>query len=146
MKKVMVVFVCLLFSFTGLASEDNQGTYDIPNISSTESSPISQTLEKLTAYEKSNAIIDFECEEKDRAQADIIEETWNRGDYEEAIELLKSSPDLEDAALGIQWKKPVKTSSSRWAGDVRVGTVDSIVDIDFDVDNSNGNLIAALLY
>lgn len=145
MKKVMVVFVCLLFSFTGLASEDNQGTYDIPNISSTESSPISQTLEKLTAYEKSNAIIDFECEEKDQAKADIIEETWNNGIYEEAIEMLKNSTELEDAALGIQWKEPAKTSS-RWAGDVRVNMVDSIVDMDFDVDNSNGNLIAALLY
>jgi len=146
MKKLMVMFVCLLFSFAGLASEDNQGSYDIPNISSTESPSISQTLEKLTAYEKSISIIDIECEEKDQAQADIIEETWNNGDYEEAMGLLENSPALENAAIGIQWKNPVKASSSRWAGDVRVGTVDSIVDIDFDVDNSNGNLLAALLY
>jgi hypothetical protein len=146
MKKFIAVFVCVLFSFVGLASVDNQGTYDTPNISSTERQPISQILENLTAYEKSNAIIGFECEVEYRAQADIIEEKWNRGDYEEAIEMLKSSPDLEDAALGIQWKEPVETSSSRWAGDVRVGTVDDIVDLDFDVDNSNGNLFAVLFY
>ncbi len=147
MKKVMVVFVCILFSFAGLASEDNQGTYDIPAISSTESLPISQTLENLTAYEKSNAIIDIECNEKTRGKADIIVDTWNNGDYEEAIELLKNSPELEDAALGIQWKDPVKAPKTRWAGDVRVGgTLDSIADIDMDVDNSNGNLFAALLY
>jgi hypothetical protein len=105
----------------------------------------SQTLENLTAYEKSNAIIDIECEDGAQAQADIIENTWNSGNYEEAIELLKNSSELDDAAIGIQWRNPVKTSS-RWAGDVRVGTVDSIVDIDFDVDNSNGHLLAALLY
>jgi len=145
MKKLLVFFTCLMFTFAVWASEDTQETYDILTISSTENSPISQTLQKLTTYEKSNAIIDIECEEEDRAQADIIEETWNNGDYEEAIELLKNSIELDDAALGIQWKEPVKTSS-RWAGDVRVGTVDSIVDMDFDVDNSNGNLIAALLY
>jgi len=145
MKKLMFVFVCLLFSFAGWASEDDQGTYDMPAISPTESPPISQILENLKAYEKSNAIIDIECEEEDRARADIIEETWNSGIYEEAIELLKNSTELEDAAIGIQWKEPVKTSA-RWAGDVRVGTIDSIVDMDFDVDNSNGNLLAALLY
>jgi hypothetical protein len=146
MKKSIIVFACLLFSLSVWASVDNQGTYDIPNISSTESLPISQTLEKLTAYEKSNAIIGFECEEENRAQADIIEEKWNNGDCEEAIELLRNSTQLEDAALGIQWKEPVKTSSTRWAGDVRVGTVDSILKIDFDVDNTNGNLLAVLLY
>ncbi|MBN1695346.1 hypothetical protein JW879_08100 [candidate division WOR-3 bacterium] len=146
MKKVLVVFVCILFSFAGLASEDNQGTYDIPNISSTESQPISQILENLSTYEKSNAVIDIEYNEENMEQADLIEETWNRGDYEEAIESLKRATELENAALGIQWKEPVKTPLSRWAGDVRVGTVDSITDIDFDVDNSNGNLLAVLLY
>jgi hypothetical protein len=105
----------------------------------------SQTLEKLTSYEKSNAVINIECEETAQAQANLIEETWNNGNYEEAIELLRSSPKLDDAAIGIQWKNPIKTSS-RWAGDVRVGTVDSVVDMDFDIDNSNGNLLAALLY
>ena len=146
MKKVLIVFVFILFSFAILSAEDIRLTQDIPAISSTKFSPISQSLEKLTAYEKSNAIIDIECAKKDRAQAYTIEETWNRGDYEEAIELLKNSDQLEDAALGIQWKAPVKAPSIRWAGDVRVDTVDMVMDIDFDVDNSNGNLLAALLY
>jgi hypothetical protein len=146
MKKFMFFFVCFLLTAAVWASQDSQGTIDVSGISSTESQPIFKILEDLSAYEKSNSIIDIECEEEARAQADIIEEKWNSGDYEEAIELLKNSPALEEAALGIQWKEPVKTPAIRWAGDVRVGTVDSIVDIDFDVDNSNGNLFAALLY
>jgi hypothetical protein len=146
MKKVLVVFACILFSFVGWAAEDNQGTYAIPAISSTESQPTFKILEDLSAYEKSNSIINIESKEESDAQADIIEETWNSGNYEEAIELLKNSTELENAALGIQWKNPVKTRSMRWAGDVRVDTVDMVMDIAFDVDNSNGNLIAALLY
>jgi hypothetical protein len=128
MKKFLMVFICLLLAVT-------------MRVNATPS----QTLENLTAYEKSNAIIDIECEKEDLTQGDIIEETWNKGNYEEALELLRNLPELNDAAIGIQWKNPVKTSL-RWAGDVRVGTVDSIMDIDFDVDNSNGNLLAALLY
>jgi hypothetical protein len=145
MKKLPVFFACLLFSFAVLASTDNQENYDIPAIIPTESSPLSLTLENLTTYEKSNAIIDIECDGENLLQANRIEETWNSGNHEEAIELLKTSPELDNAAIGIQWKNPVKISL-RWAGDARVGTVDSIVDIDFDVDNSNGHLLAALLH
>jgi hypothetical protein len=146
MKKVIAVFVCVLFSFAGLASEDNQGTYGIPKISSTEKQPISKILEDLSAYEKSNAVIDIECDEENMEQADLIEETWNGGDYEEAIELLKNSTQLENAAIGIQWKEPVKTSSMRWAGDIRVGNKNSIMEIDLDVDNSTGHLFALIKY
>jgi len=64
MKKLMVVFVCLLFSFAGWASEDTQENYDMPAISSIESHPISKILEDLSAYEKSNAVIDIECKEE----------------------------------------------------------------------------------
>jgi hypothetical protein len=146
MKKFVLVFVCLLVFFTVQASGDNQGNECISNINPAENSPVWKTLEKLTTYEKSNAIIDIECEEDNQARADIIEKIWNNGSYEEAIRLLKNLPDLDNAAIGIQWKEPVKTPLTRWAGDVRVGTVDSIMDIDLDVDNSNGNLFAVLLY
>jgi hypothetical protein len=145
MKKFFSFFVCLLFAVTLWASQDNQETNNLAAVSSTEIQSISKILEDLSAYEKSNAVIDIECKEENTAQADIIEETWNNGNYEEAIELLKNSPKLEDAALGIRWKESAKTSL-RWAGDVRVGNLDSIMDIGFDVDNSNGNLFAALLY
>jgi hypothetical protein len=128
MKNCSIFIVCLLLSLT-------------TRLNATPS----QTLENLTAYEKSNAIIEIECEKEAQAQADIIENIWNSGNYEEAIELLKNSPELDDAAVGIQWKNPIKTSS-RWAGDVQVGTRDSIIDMDFDIDNSNGHLLAALLY
>jgi len=128
MGKFLLVFVCLLLVFTIRANGSS-----------------SQTLENLTAYEKGNAIIDIECEEESEVKADIIEEKWNSGNYEEAIELLKNSPELDDAAIGIQWKEPIKISA-RWGDDVRVGTRDSILDIDLDVDNTTGNLFAALFY
>ncbi|MBN1694838.1 hypothetical protein JW879_05510 [candidate division WOR-3 bacterium] len=105
----------------------------------------SQTLENLTAYEKSNAIIDIECEEGAQARADVIEETWNSGNYEEAIGLLKNSPELDDEAIGIQWKEPVKMSS-RWSVDVQVGSNDSIRVVDLDVDNSTGHLFAVIMH
>ncbi len=127
MKNFSIIIVCFLFASSILKANS------------------SKALEELTACEKTNAIIDIECKERDRGTADIIEETWNAGNYEEAIKLLKNSQNLDDAAIGIQWKKPMKTSL-RWEGDVRVGNVDSILDIDFDIDNSNGNLIAALFY
>lgn len=145
MKKYLLVFICLLLVSTVWASEANQGNDYIPTMSPIESTSSWQTLENLTTYEKRNAIIDIECEAGDKVKADLIEEKWNSENYEEAIELLKNSPELGDAAIGIQWREPIKTSA-RWAGDVRVGTRDSIIDIDFDVDNSNGNLFAALLY
>ena len=146
MKKFMFFFVCFLITAAVWASQDSQGNIDVSGISSTESQPIFKILEDLSAYEKSNSVIDIECEEEARAQADIIEEKWNSGDYDEAIDLFKSSAELENAALGIQWKDPVKTPSTRWAGDVRVDTLDMVMDIDFDVDNSNGNLVAVLLF
>jgi hypothetical protein len=146
MKKLTLVFVCLLIVLTGMASERNQGDDGISTISSTEGQPVYRTLEELNAYEKSNAIIDIECEEKFRAEAGIIEETWNSGKYEEAIELLKNSLALENAALGIQWKEPVKAPAIRWAGDVRVGTRDSIEVVDLDVDIATGHLFAVIKY
>ena len=104
-----------------------------------------QTLENLNAYEKSNAIIDIECEEEFKAQAAIIEKTWAAGNQKEAIELLKNSFILDDANLGIQWKKPVKTNL-RWGNDAAVSGRDSVSVVCLDVDNNTGNLFSVLKY
>jgi hypothetical protein len=128
MKKFITVIACLLFIFTVRVNANS-----------------SQALENLTVYEKSNAVIYIECEETAEEKANLIEETWNNGDYEEAIALLKNSTELEDVTIVIEWKEPERTSQ-RWGGDVRVGVNDSITHTALDVDNSTGNLFAVLRY
>ena len=128
MKKFLIVIVCL---FLVLNTRVNANP--------------AQMLENLTAYEKSNATICIECEKEYQTQANIIENIWNNGDYEEAIELLQNSHELNDAAIGIQWKEPIRTSL-RWGGDIRVGTRDSVSVVDLDVDNNTGYLFSVLKF
>ncbi len=102
-----------------------------------------QILDNLSQSEKENALIDIECEAAAETQANQAEEAWNNGNYEEAIELIQNSNLLDNAAVGVEWKKPVKTHL-RWGGDVRIGSRDSISTVALDVDNSTGNLFAVL--
>jgi hypothetical protein len=146
MKKLLVFVVCFVLTITSLASDDNQSNALEPILSSNASQPVSQILEKLDANERENAIIEIECDAEAESQANLIEAEWNSGNYDEAIELLKDSPELENAAIGIQWKEPIIGPSLRWGDDVQIGTRDSVKTVCLDVDNSTGNLFVVLLY
>lgn len=145
MKKFAAVFICLLLGTAVFSFADSQGD-NFELAEPAESQPIWQTLENLSKYEKENAIIEIECEAEASSQAALVEGEWNSGNYEEAIELLKNSPNLENVAIGIQWREPVITSKKRWGNDVRIGDRDSIKVVALDVDNSNGNLLVVLQF
>ena len=146
MKKLLLFLVCLVFTMTAWVVYANQLNDLESNPILGAGAPVSQILEKLSTSEKENAIIDIECDTEAEAEANLIEEKWNSGNYEEAIELLKNSSVLENAAIGIQWKEPVATAKMRWGDDIRIGNRDSIRIVSLDVDNSTGYLFAVLGY
>ena len=135
----VVVSILMVFSLSGsdamVFPEDESGFHTSP----------AYMLEHMTPDQKENAIIQLECDEKAREQAETIEKLWNLGKYEEAISLLKNSPELQYAGLGIAWKAPIKTSI-KWGDDVLVSMHDSVKVIDMDMDNTTGHLFAVIAY
>ena len=147
MKKLVTLAVCLFItaSLLGVNNADEAVT-QWTNLG--ESKALWEILDDLNDYEKKNALIGIELteiSEETTEQASLIEDRWNSGDYEGAIELLKYSPDLQDACIGIQWKEPIKTSV-RWGDDVQIGSREDISVVSLDVDNTTGHLFVALLH
>ncbi len=124
----LLCFVCLFLAFSLFAGE-----------------ALWQSLDNLTQYEKQNSLIYIEYVSGTNGETSLVEEKWNRGNYNEAIELLKNLPELDNALVCIQWKNPVKTSL-RWGNDVRIGSREDIEGIALDVDHSTGHLFAALFH
>ncbi len=127
MKKILFL-ICILTVFTLYAEK-----------------PLWQCLENLSQHDKENSSIDIDCKKEAISQAKLVEEAWNNGNYDEAIEIIKNSSLLQDAGVGVQWKNPTRTSA-RWGNDVRIGNRDSIMCLAFDVDNATGNLFTAFIH
>lgn len=146
MKKVLFLGIVLAFYGAGLAV-NNQNDVEFPVVK--ESEPIWKGLERLTLAEKENAVIEIELSGDAPLEAiehsKLVENKWNSGDYDGAIELFRGFTDLYDAAYGIQWKEPI-TTSAKWGDDVQIGTRDSIYVVTLDVDNTTGNLFSTLLH
>jgi hypothetical protein len=144
-----LLFVCVLLVLgTSLLAVNNGNDGFTPGIYTNESEPAWKALENLTPAEKENALIKIELfgeiTEDAALHARSVEDIWNSGEYDKALELFIGFSDLQDAAIGIQWREPIKTSV-RWGDDVQIGSRDSIYVVTLDVDNTTGNLFAALL-
>jgi len=142
-----LLFVCVLLVFgTSLLAVNNGNDGFTPGIYTNESEPSWQILENLTPAEKDNALIKIELfgeiTEDAALHAKSVEDIWNSGEYDRALELFIGFSDLQDAAIGIQWKEPIKTSV-RWGDDVQIGSREDISVVALDVHNGTGNLFTA---
>ncbi|MCK4225585.1 T9SS type A sorting domain-containing protein [candidate division WOR-3 bacterium] len=142
-----LLFVCILLVFgTSLLAVNNGNDGFTPGIYTNESEPSWQILENLTLAEQENALIEIELfgeiTEDAALHARSVEDIWNNGEYDRALELFIGFSDLQDAAIGIQWKEPIKTSV-RWGDDVQIGSREDITVVALDVHNGTGNLFTA---
>lgn len=148
MKKLLLIFMCLFITSTLWAGNATIEDYS-PWSSIKESKPAWIILDGLKPYERENALIEIDLintqSEKSVQHAKMVEESWNDGHFNEAIELFQEFEDIHEAAIGIQWKEPIATSA-KWGDDVQIGNRNDIYVVSLDVDNVTGNLFAALLY
>ncbi len=113
--------------------------------------PVWKGLDKLSFSDKQNALIQLEVPPDLSAillkQVEEIEELWKSGNFEQAIERLRSleeSGGLGNIAVGISWKVPIMASEPKWGTDVRIGLREWIVKPCLDFHDDTGNLFAVL--
>ena len=108
-----------------------------------------QQLAALDAEERANAQIDLElgsaATDAERESAAAIAASWNAGEYEPAIEALRSlEADSPPLGLGIAWRVPQASFGLRGV-DVRVGSPRvEAAQMALDFDAQNGNLFAVI--
>jgi len=144
--KMLLMLGVLLVTSSLFAFNDSQDVV-YRNVLETRS-PSWTILEKMNTAERENSLIQIETgldSKEVLRHAKEVEDAWNQGNYDNAIELMKGYEDLQNAAIGIQWKVPVITSS-KWAEDIQVGTEDSIYIVDMEMDNATGHLFSVLVY
>jgi hypothetical protein len=115
-----------------------------------EPGPVWTVLEALTPEERANAVIRFDLGPGSPAawaEAAAIEDLWNSGQYESAIERLHgigNFHDPQDIDVGMSWREPIPTIiGTDWEDNVRVGNRDSVYEIELDRNNRTGNLFLA---
>ncbi len=113
--------------------------------------PLWKDLGKLSLSDKENALIQLEVPHDLPAtllkQVKEIEELWNSGNFDQAIEHLRSleeSEKIRDIAVGISWKVPRMISGPKWGTDVQIGSRQDIRKPCLDFHYDTGNLFAVL--
>jgi len=113
--------------------------------------PLWKDLGKLSLSDKENALIQLEVPHDLPAtwlkQVKEIEELWNSGNFDQAIEHLRSleeSDKIRDIAVGISWKVPRMISVPKWGTDVQIGSRQDIRKPCLDFHDDTGNLFAVL--
>ncbi|MBA7602314.1 hypothetical protein ES703_09403 [subsurface metagenome] len=117
-----------------------------------ENNPFYYILETLTFEERKNAHIDIEfmlpVSKSIEIFANEIENKWNSGYFDEALELFAELNEMEgvkgNALIGISWRTPIPAPTSDWGIDVQISTRDSVFVLAMDHHNSNDNLFAVL--
>lgn len=143
--KILLILGVLLASSSLFAFNDSR---DVVNKNVLEARiPSWRILENMNTTERANSLIQIETGLDSRSvlnHAKDVEDEWNQGNYRKAIDLMKGYEDLHNAAIGIQWKNPVITSS-KWAEDIQIGLDDSIYIVDMEMDNATGHLFSVLV-
>lgn len=113
--------------------------------------PLWKGLDKLSLSDKENAIIQLEVPHDLPAtwlkQVKEIEELWKSGNFDGAIEYLRSLEESEvirDIAVGISWKAPRMISGTKLSTDVQIGARQNITKPCLDFHYDTGNLFAVL--
>jgi hypothetical protein len=117
-----------------------------------ENNPFYYCLEILTLQERQNARIEImfmnEVSQEIEDYARNIEQTWNSGAFEQALDMfeqLNSMPGAEgNAVIGIIWRTPIPAPVSEWGTDVRISMRDSVFVLAMDRDNVTNNLFAMI--
>ncbi|MBE0432732.1 T9SS type A sorting domain-containing protein [candidate division WOR-3 bacterium] len=118
----------------------------------TENNPFYHSLEVLTRQEKDNAFIEIMFMEPVSQEienyARTIEETWNGGDFEQALNMfdrLNTMPGVAgNAVIGITWRTPRQSPLSDWGNDVLISARDSVFVLAMDHDMTTHNLFAMI--
>ncbi|MEN9979312.1 MAG: T9SS type A sorting domain-containing protein [candidate division WOR-3 bacterium] len=115
--------------------------------------PAWHRLAQLTSAERTNACISVElpaaASNEALELARLIQETWNNGNFEHALNLFEELSRLVNPqfiSIGCSWREPIPTIGTDWGNDVRVGNRDSIYCIQLDIHRASGNLLAVLAY
>ncbi len=131
----------------------NGGRGRVPREATVAPEPMWKSLERLSPGERANARIELglprDASQAALAHARKVEEAWNGGRYEEALELfrrLAELVDLMEVAVGIDWREPIRSSGADWGGDVQVSAEDAVYDVALDFHAATGHLFVALLY
>ncbi len=114
------------------------------------SQPVWSMLDRMELSERNNSLIDIEYN-SDALSATFKQITtlWNKGKFNEALDLFRSidDNDLKGVSIGINWKVPTPTvDQAKWGTDVRIGNRDSIEIVSLAFQKSTGNLFAILVY
>jgi hypothetical protein len=112
--------------------------------------PVWTLLEGMGPEARANAVITFDLGHASAeawVEARAIEQMWNAGDFNGAIERLRNIGNFHDPCdidVGMSWRKPIPTMvGADWGTNVRVGNRDSVYEIEFDRNNRTGNLFLA---
>ncbi|UCG43700.1 MAG: T9SS type A sorting domain-containing protein [candidate division WOR-3 bacterium] len=112
-----------------------------------EPGPVWEILEGMGQQDRYNAVINFDlglAQPEAWAEARAVEQLWNTGDYEGAIERLRMIGIFHDPCdidVGMSWREPIPTIvGTDWGDNVRVGNRDSVYEIEMDRNNRTGNL------
>jgi len=112
--------------------------------------PIWEALEGLSPADRNNAVISFDLGQASPeawAEAHTIEDMWNAGDCDGAIERLHeigNFHDPQDITVGMSWRMSIPTTvGADWGTNVRIGNRDSVYEIELDRNNRTGNLFLA---
>jgi hypothetical protein len=107
----------------------------------------------MSAADRANSSIELELQsgasEKALRTSHSIENLWNSGRYQDALNLfeeLAKQTDLRGLAIGNSWRVPVPTQQETvlWGTDVRIGNRDSLLMVNLDIERDTGHLFAVL--
>ena len=109
-------------------------------------------LQVLNLQERQNARIEImfmsEVSKDIQLYARSIEQTWNSGAFDTALEMLEelnSMPGMTgNVVIGIMWRTPIPAPVSEWGDDVLISTRDSVFVLAMDRDNATNNLFAMI--
>jgi hypothetical protein len=117
-----------------------------------ENNPFYYSLQVLTPADKDNAVIEImfmqSVSQEIENFARSIEQTWNNGNYEEALNMLSQLNAMQgvegNAVVGISWRTPKPAPLSEWGNDVLISTRDSVFVLAMDHDLTTHNLFAMI--
>lgn len=116
--------------------------------------PVWIVLDQMCIEEKHNSIVDLVLEpnatQESWSLAYSIEDHWNTGKYEEALELFSKLATLTNPdriVIHNTWRTPIPTfTQDRWGDDVRIGNRDSVETVNLDIHLASGNLFVVIMY
>ncbi len=138
---------------SGLSPKESVSDIDLEQAPKVPNAPVPlwMTLDNLSSSDKENALIQFEIPhdlpETWFVQLKEIEALWNGGNFDQAIESLRSlekSEELDHIAVGISWKVPRIILGTKWGADVQIESRHSVSKPCLDFDSASGNLFAVL--